>query len=69
MTPEHKAKLLEGAARYRERKRAEAEYWARDYQKWQVREAEKMFANKEKFEAMQSRINELEQRLLETEAV
>ena len=69
MTPEHKAKLMAGAAKYRERKRAIEEYWARHREEYEKREHEKMFANKEKFEAMQSRINELEQKLLEVGAV
>ena len=63
MTPEHKAKLQEGARRYRERKQAEAEYEAWRYEQYQIREAERMFANKAKFEAMEARIRELEQQL------
>ena len=63
MTPEHKAALMAGAARYRDKKRQEADYWARDYQEWQIREAKKMFTTAAQFDAMQARISELEQRL------
>ncbi len=63
MTPEHKAALLAGAARYRYKKWKEKDDFERGYLEWQASESKKMFTTAAQFDYMQSRIRELEQRL------
>jgi len=63
MTPEHRAKMIEGVRAYHERRRQKAEQEQREHDLRVFNEQRKLFAKAKKVNAMESRVRELESRL------
>ncbi len=63
MTPEHRAKMIEGVRAYHKRRKLQAEQQQQEYDQWVFNEQRRLFADAKRVQEMQSRVQELESRL------